>query len=439
MEGPLETGLLGRIAIHYGFITQAQLAEATRVQGRPGNEGKKLGEILLELGYITQAQLDKMLEIQRRHLEKMPGPRESQAKPAIKDLQPGREVRGDLHKILALASRVGASDVHLHPGSPVTMKVVGRLMPLKMPPMEAEACCALTFEVLDEEQRQIVQEHGDLDLAFELPAIGRFRANVYRTRLGIDAVFRPIPPTPPTLESLGLPRMLAKLASYHQGLVLVAGPSGCGKSSTLAALLNIINEERYDHIITIEDPIEFVHPSKSCFVNQRQVHRHTESFGAALRAALREDPDVIAIGELRDLETVSLAMTAAETGHLVLATLHTGSVIRTISRVIDVFPPSQQSQIRVMLSESLRAVLCQRLLPMVDGKGRVPAVEVMFNTPAIAHLIREDKLHQLRSAMQTGRALGMCLLDDSLLELVRNGLVSIESARKLAEDPKIFA
>jgi twitching motility protein PilT len=446
MGESLQSGLLGRIGLHYRMITADQLAEATRVQGLPGNEGRRLGEILVELGYVSTGQLGKMLELQQIHLKRMTGgkKRSSVSGPragAVITSPPRRSTGAErnLDKLLALAMKLGASDVHLHAGSPVQMRVAGRLSPLKMPPLEGDACQRIVFEALDEDERMAVLERGDLDLAYALAGVGRFRASVYRERRGVHAVFRPIAPEPPTLERLGLPRTLARLATFHQGLVLIAGPTGSGKSSTLAAMVNLVNEERHDHIVTIEDPIEFIHPSKACVVNQRQVARHTESFATALRAALREDPDVIAIGELRDLETVSLAITAAETGHLVLATLHTGSVVRTISRVIDVFPPAQQSQVRAMVSESLRAVVCQRLVPTADGRGRVPAVEVLFNTPAIAHLVREEKLHQIRSAMQTGRSMGMCLLDDSLAELARAGLIARDAARRFADDPKLFA
>jgi twitching motility protein PilT len=275
-----------------------------------------------------------------------------------------------------------------------------------------------------------------VDFAYTLPGVGRFRSNAYRQQRGFDATFRAIPPRPPSLEELGLPTSLARFANFHQGMVLLTGPAGCGKSSTLAALLNIINEERRDHIVTIEDPIEFIHPSKRCVVNQRQVGPHTGSFARALRAALREDPDIIAIGELRDLETISLGLTAAETGHLVLASLHTSNAIRTVNRILGVFPPNQQEQVRTMLAESLRAVISQRLVARADGNGRVPALEILVANRAVGNLIRENKTFQIRSVLQTGGSQGMCLLDASLSELVKAGTITREEASRHAEEPQ---
>jgi twitching motility protein PilT len=284
-----------------------------------------------------------------------------------------------------------------------------------------------------------MRDSGQVDFAYTLAGKGRFRSNAYRQQRGIDAVFRVIPPRPPSLTELGLPTSLARLSNYHQGMVLLTGPAGCGKSSTLAALVNIINEERRDHIITIEDPIEYIHPSKQCVVNQRQVGPHTGSFARALRGALREDPDVIAIGELRDLETISLALTAAETGHLVLATLHTNNSIRTVNRILGVFPPNQQDQIRTMVSESLRAIVSQRLIPRADGHGRVPALEILMANKAVGNLIRENKTFQIKSVLQTGASHGMCLLDASLAELVKTRVITREEAQRNADEPQRFA
>jgi twitching motility protein PilT len=289
---------------------------------------------------------------------------------------------------------------------------------------------------LTPEQAARFDEAGELDFAWSVEGLGRFRANVYRQQHGIDGVFRHVAAEVPTLDALGLPTSLARFTNYHQGLVLITGPANCGKSSTLAAMVNLINEERREHILTVEDPIEYLHPSKRCVVNQRNVGPHTDSFARALRAALREDPDVIVIGELRDLETISLALTAAETGHLVLGTLHTNSTIRTINRMVGVFPADQQDQIRNMVSESLRAVVSQRLVPSADGERRVPALEVLVNNKAIGNLIRENKTFQIFSILQTGVGQGMCLLDESLNQLVADGTITREDALRFCDDAK---
>lgn len=289
---------------------------------------------------------------------------------------------------------------------------------------------------LSDEQRSAFESEGELDLAYTVPGVGRYRTNIYKQHRGLDGLFHIVPMNPPSLAELRLPNELARLTTYSQGLILLTGPSGCGKSATMAALLNVINEERADHILTIEDPIETIHPCKRSVVNQRQVGRHTESFHRALRAALREDPDVIALGELRDFETISLALTAAETGHLVLATLHTNNAIRTIDRLVGSFPSNQQAQVRTMLSDSLRGIVSQRLVPTADGEGRVPALEVLISTKAIANLIRENKTFQLRDILQTGQAQGMCLLDGSLAELLKAGTITRDEAIRFADDPR---
>jgi twitching motility protein PilT len=463
-----QISLLGRIAVSAKLITQDQLLAALRTQDHVGTT-KRLGDILFDLGYITQAQLEWLLNaqqtyLQREHKAEVEAERRSsaemrqsvsadgtiamperQARPAPAAAsapvqsplsQPSAEPM--LNRILAKAMQMHASDVHIHTGVPIQMRIGGRLLKANSPPLEPAQSESMVLQILTPEDRAVFVAHNDLDFAYAIPGVGRFRGNVYRQRRGVDAVFRPIPLEPPTLDQLGLPSSLARLTNYHQGLVLVTGPAGCGKSSTLAALINLINEDRPDHIICVEDPIEFVHRSKTCVVNQRQVHKHTGSFASALRAALREDPDVIAIGELRDLETISLAITAAETGHLVLGTLHTNDAARTINRILDAYPPDQQSQIRSMISESLRAIVSQRLIPTVDGSRRVPALEILLVNLAVSNLIREERVFQLRSVMQTGRNLGMCLLDDSLLGLVRGGIITKEVARYHCEDPKLF-
>lgn len=330
----------------------------------------------------------------------------------------------------------GASDLQLHPGAPALFRCHGQLSPQGPEPLVAEAIGLAIRTLLTPDQQNAYQKHGELDFAFDRGEQGRFRANAYRSLRGEDLCLRRIAPAPPTLEELGLPSSLAKFTTYPQGMVLVTGPAGCGKSSTMAALVRLINEEREEHILTVEDPIEYVHVSAAALVNHRQVQSHTESFARALKAALREDPDVIVLGELRDLETISLALTAAETGHLVLATMSTTSSIRTIERLVGVFPPDQQSQVRSMVSESLRGVVTQRLVRRKDDVGRVPAVEILVVNRAIANLIREEKTFQIQSALQTGASHGMRLMDDALGELVRSGTVDSDEARRVAEDPK---
>ena len=344
-----------------------------------------------------------------------------------------------LEALLTYTVSEKASDLHVHAASPIKLRRNGTLTDLDAEPVTREVSEAILREILTPEQQRDLDEHGQIDFAYTIPGVGRFRGNAYRQQRGIDTVFRAIPPDPPTLEELGLPATLARLANFHQGMVLFTGPAGCGKSSTLAAMVNIINQERQDHIITIEDPIEYIHRSKGCVVNQRQTGRHTNSFARALRAALREDPDIIAIGELRDLETVSLALTAAETGHLVLGSLHTNNAIRTINRILGVFPPSQQEQIRTMVSESLRAVVSQRLVVKADGSGRVPAMEILLCNKAVGNLIRDNKTFQIRSVLQTGASHGMCLLDASLADLVKNKVITREEAMRHAEDPAKMA
>jgi len=353
-------------------------------------------------------------------------------------VEPGPADVERLHALLRDNVAAGASDIHIHALAPCKSRIHGRLQEVGSTPLPADEVERLVAASLTAAQRRELCHYGELDLCYDVDGVGRFRTNIYRQQRGFDAVYRAIPPQPPTLEELGLPNELAKHTNYHQGMVLITGPAGCGKSSTMAALVNLINEERDEHILTIEDPIEYVHPAKRCLVNQRHAGRHTDSFARALRGALREDPDVIVIGELRDLETISLAMTAAETGHFVLATLHTANAVRTISRMIGAFPSNQQGQVRTMLSESLRCVISQRLVAAKDGSGRVPALEMLVINKAIGNLIRDEKTIQIRSAIQTGGAHGMYLLEQSLNELVLSGQIDREEALRIAEDKKLI-
>ncbi len=331
------------------------------------------------------------------------------------------------------------SDVHLCVNCQPIWRRNGELEPiwLKAPVLTAADTERLAFGFLDDVQKKHLAERGDADFAYA-NQFGRFRTSVVRHRLGYDMTFRIINTELRTMEDLGLPDSLKLLTQYANGLVLVTGAVGCGKSTTLAALVDEVNRTRHDHIITLEDPIEYVIPCKGCQVTQREVHTHTKSFAAALRGALREDPDVIMVGEMRDLETIQLAITAAETGHLVLGTLHTGNAARTLDRVLDVFPTEQREQIRVMVSESLRGVVSQQLVPRMDGKGRVLAMEILVNTPAVAATIRDGKTFMLPGIMQTGRKLGMQLMDDALMGYYDKGIISQEEAYARAEQKQLM-
>ena len=336
-----------------------------------------------------------------------------------------------------------ASDLHLAAASPPVWRRYGNLQPIwdssthRAANLTAQDTERLMRTFLSEKQIAQLDTRGDVDFAYS-PDFGRFRASIVKQRLGIDMAFRIINTRIRTISELGLPDVVRTLIRYHNGLVLVTGPVGCGKSTTLAALIDAINEERQDHIISLEDPIEYVFEPKSCHVNQREVHTHTASFASALRGALREDPDVIMVGEMRDLETISLAITAAETGHLVLGTLHTGNSARTLDRVLDVFPSDQRDQIRVMVSESLRGIISQQLVPRTDGNGRAMAMEILVNTPAVGSTIREGKTFMLNGIMQTGKSVGMITMDDSLRTLYTNGLISQEECESRAEDKAIM-
>jgi len=487
--------LLGRVAVAAKLITMEQLAEATREQGRPGSN-RNLGDILVTLKFLTPATLAKALDLQKSVLERAAQKQSAAEAPAAEAVAkapaakkgaapagarefgvetdpqaarthaqaavppaaakraatpapakaaapqvsgPGRiALERGLDPLLIEAAGRGASDIHLHSGASLRLRVRSALVEVPDTKVTQADTERMILPILSADERALFETQGEIDLCYTVKGLARFRVNVYRQLRGIDATLRRISLQPPTLADLGLPSALAKFTNFHQGMVLITGPSACGKSSTMAALVNLINEERAEHILTVEDPIEYLHPSKRCIVNQRHVKRHTESFARALRAALREDPDVIVIGELRDRETISLAMTAAETGHFVLATLHTDNAIRTVNRMIGSFPPDQQEQVRAMLSESLRAVVSQRLLPRADARGMVPALEVLAVNRAVGNLIRKSETVQIRSIMQTGASQGMNLLDASLAELVKSGAVKRADALLHAEDAKLI-
>ena len=343
----------------------------------------------------------------------------------------------DITELLAFSAKQNASDLHLSAGLPPMIRVDGDVRRINLPPLEHKEVHNLIYEIMNDGQRKDFEEHMETDFSFEVPGVARFRVNAFNQNRGPGAVFRTIPSKVLTMEDLNMGQVFRDISSVPRGLVLVTGPTGSGKSTSLAAMIDFINENRYDHILTIEDPIEFVHESKKCLVNQREVHRDTHSFNNALRSALREDPDIILVGEMRDLETIRLALTAAETGHLVFGTLHTTSAAKTIDRVVDVFPAAEKDMVRSMLSESLQAVISQTLIKRANG-GRVAAHEIMIGTPAIRNLIREDKVAQMYSAIQTGSGVGMQTMDQCLANLVSNRMISRESAREKAKMPENF-
>lgn len=343
----------------------------------------------------------------------------------------------DITELLAFSAKQGASDLHLSAGLPPMIRVDGDVRRINLPALEHPEVHGLIYEIMNDKQRKDFEEFLETDFSFEVPGVARFRVNAFNQNRGAGAVFRTIPSKVLSMEDLGMGQVFKDISMVPRGLVLVTGPTGSGKSTTLAAMIDFINDNRYDHILTIEDPIEFVHESKKCLMNQREVHRDTHGFNEALRSALREDPDIILVGELRDLETIRLALTAAETGHLVFGTLHTTSAAKTIDRVIDVFPAEEKDMVRSMLSESLQAVISQTLLKRVNG-GRVAAHEIMIGTPAIRNLIRESKIAQMYSAIQTGSSLGMTTLDQCLEGLMAKRLISRESAREKAKMPENF-
>ena len=344
----------------------------------------------------------------------------------------------DISELLLFMHKSGGSDLHLSSGEPPMIRIHGDIKKLNVPPMNEKQCHDLIYDIMNDHQRKVFEQNYELDFSIELGEIARFRVNAFLQRRGSGAVFRIIPTQILSFKQLGLGGVFAEICKYEKGLVLVTGPTGSGKSTTLAAMVDYINDTRKGHILTVEDPIEFVHKSKNCLVNQREVGPHTKSFANALKSALREDPDIILVGEMRDLETISLALTAAETGHLVFGTLHTSSAPKTVDRIIDVFPANEQEKVRTMLAESLRAVVSQTLLKKKGGKGRCAAQEIMIGIPAVKNLIREAKIHQIPSMIQTGQKYGMQLLDQHLKDLVMKGLVDKEEAQAKTTTPNLF-
>jgi len=444
--------LIGRLAVHYKLITMEQLAAATQEQSR--SPSKKLGAILVEFKFIDADQLTQLLEAQRQYLAQQA----QNAPQVLKQAQGGgrpppppkprppseREVAYNpqriqwLNRVLQRAVSMNASDVHIHAGAQIKARIYGKLVDL-LPDLlsqnETEAVLVSAMEAMHREQ---YFEEGQVDFTYVVPNIARFRTNIYQQHTGPCGVFHFIPAEPPLLSQLGLPSAAARLINHNNGIVLITGPAGSGKTSTMAALINLLNEERSDHVLSIEDPIEYRHVSKRCVVNQREVNRHTRSFANALRSALREDPDVICIGELRDLETISLALSAAETGHLVLGTMHTQGAVRTINRMVGAYPPTQQAQVRTMLSESLRAIISQKLIPRADGSGMALAYELLLINVASSNMIRENRTFQLSSVLQTGRSRGMRAMDESLIELVAKNVITKKEAALHADDPRSF-
>lgn len=434
---------IGRTAYRNKLITQEQLIDALTVLEQ--TPGLRLGDYLVQKGYVEQKQIDAMLGIQEKQREIL-GSRTPLSVPTPDALPVAEgsslavpEKLEHLVDYLTYARATGASDLHISAGVSPFLRQCGRVREMDVPPLPASETERLLFGALSMEQKASLLKNLGIEFCLELPGHGRYRACMIKQRCGFDGAFRVINDRVPSFEELQLPDCLRRLTEYGQGLVLVTGPGNSGKTTTMAALLDLVNKTRDDHMITIEKPVEYLHESKSCQVTQREVGTHTRSFSHALRAALREDPDVIAVSELRDLETLEMAIAAAETGHLVLGTLHTTSAAFTVSRIVDAFPVSQQNQVRITLSESLRGIISQQLVPRKDGKGVALALEILLNVPAVAALLRDNKPYQIPSILQTSRKIGMCRMDDSLLQLVSDSVIDGAEAYQRAVNKQAFA
>ncbi len=425
--GKADPQLFGKLVLANKMATQEQVLECLAIQRT--NPTKPLGMLMVEMGYLRKDHLEQLLAMLRM---RQPAAAPKEPTPAV------GKARETMDQLLRQAADLKVSDLHVNVGSPPIVRLNGSLRNANHPPLTADQTREMLLSLLTEEQKGTFFQNKDLDFCLTLGGAGRFRANIFHHRNGIDGSFRYIPARIPTLSELGIPTVIEKLTHFGQGLILVTGPAGSGKTTTLAALMQLVNQSRKDNIICLEQPIEYLIPSASCNVVQREIPRDSLSFANALRGALREDPDVIMIGEMRDLDTISIAITAAETGHLVLGSLHTSSAARTVDRILDVFPPKEAAQVRAMVSESLRGVVSQQLVPRADGKGRVAACEILFNTPAIANLIRDERTFQIPGQMQTGRKLGMQRMDDALQDLVRRKIITLEEGMKRAENKATF-